>query len=233
VAQNFKTSLLNSINTQVALNGNSDMIPVSVINNAIRSNPAVWAGILESMGMPADTPIPESVKQETLSQFINGDFAKYYAALVFPKIFSSLDLINGRIGPLGTVTFTAGNIPMSCQVSGACGANPTARINSQTVVVNYSAAQMSNTYNVSYANFNGASGTISGSATAAFSALTAANAQNVNLPMSNTAGAGSTTLGMVGQFGSIGNLVGKYSTLTTVLALPSAVMRAGYEAQGK
>lgn len=234
VAQSFKTSLLNSLNTQAALNGNPDTIPASVVTDAIRNNPAVWAGILQSLGMPADTPIPDSTRQEVLSQYINSDFAKYYALLVFPKIYNASDIINRTMGPLGTVTFNTGGIPMSCQVANACGANATAMINSQTVVLNYTAAQMSNTYNVSYANFNGASGTISGSATSAFSALTAANAQNVQLPASNTSGPGSTSLNMVGQFGSIGNLVGKYSTLTTTLAQsPSAVMRAGYQVKGQ
>ena len=123
---------------------------------------------------------------------------------------------------------------MSCQNPGACGANPAATINSQTVTLNYSAAQMSNSYNVSYANFNGASGTISGSATSAFNALTAVNAQNVQLPTSTNSGPGSTSLNMIGQFGSIGNLVGKYSTLTTTLSQSaSAVMRAGYQVKGQ
>lgn len=234
VAQSFKASLLNSVNTQVALNGNSDLVPVSVINDAVRNNPAVLAGILVALGMPADTVLPDSEKQAALSQFISGDFVRYYASLAFPRIYNATDLINNTIGPLGTVTFSTGNIPMSCQTSGACGANPSATINSQTVVLNYSAAQMSNTYNVSYANFNGASGTISGSTTSAFNALTAANTQNVNLPGSGAGGAGSTTLAMVGQFGSIGNLTGKWSTLTTTLSQSSsAVMRAGYEVKGQ
>jgi hypothetical protein len=93
---------------------------------------------------------------------------------------------------------------------------------------------MSNTYNVSYSNFNGSSGTISGVASSAFSALTAANAQNVQLPTSTNSGPGSTSLNMVGQFGSIGNLIGKFSTLTTTLAQSSsAVMRAGYQVKGQ
>lgn len=234
VAESFKTTLLNKLNTQAALNGNPDTIPASVVIDAIRSNPAVWAGILESLGMPADTPIPDAAKQSTLSQYINSDFAKYYALLVFPKMYNASDIINRTMGPLGTITFSTGGIPMSCQNVGACGANPSAMINSQTVVMNYSAAQVTNTYNVSYSNFNGASGTISGSATSAFSALTAANAQNIELPASTTSGPGSTSLTMVGQFGSIGALVGKYSTMTTVLSQSSsAIMRAGYQVKGQ
>jgi hypothetical protein len=236
-AQSFKTSLLNSIATQTALNGNPDTIPASVLTDAIRSNPAVWAGILESMGMPADTPVPDALKQSTLAQYINSDFAKYYALLVFPKMYNASDIIGGNIGPLGTITFSTGGIAMACQNSPNCGTNASAMINSQTVVMNYSAAQVTNAYNVSYANFNGASGTISGSATSAFSALTAANAQNIQLPMSNDSGPGSTSLNMVGQFGSIGNLVGKFSTLTTTLAQVNggnvSVMRAGYQVKGQ
>ncbi len=230
-AQSFKASLLNSINTQTALNGNPDTIPVSILNDAIRNNPAVWAGILQSMGMPPDTIVPDAMKQSTLAQYINSDFAKYYALLVFPKVFASSDLVAGNVGPLGLVTFNTGGIAMACQNAGACGTGVTATINSQTVAINYSTAQVTNTYNVSYANFNGSSGTISGSASSGF---TAVNAQNIQLPLGTNSGPGSTSLNMIGQFGSIGNLVGKFSTLTTTLAQSgSAVMRAGYQVKGQ
>jgi hypothetical protein len=194
--------------------------------------------------MPADTPVPDAMKQSTLAQYINSDFAKYYALLVFPKLYNSSDIIGGNIGPLGTITFSTGGIAMACQTSPNCGSNPSATINSQTVVMNYSAAQLTNTYNVSYANFNGASGTISGSATSAFSALQLGNPQipanaqqNVVLPASSSVGPGQTNLNMVGQFGSIGNLVGKFSTFTTTLAQFNGgnvgVMRAGYQVKGQ
>jgi len=240
-AQSFKTSLLNAINTQTALNGNPDMLTTQVLNDVIRNNPAVWAGILEAFGMPPDTPIPESQKQETLSQFINSDFAQYYALLVFPKIYTPAQIQTGAMGPLGTVTFSTGNIPMSCTVAAACGANASAMINSQTVIMNYTAAQMTNTFNVSYQNFYGVTGTVSGSASSAFSALQipggggSAPQLNVILPGSPASGTGGTTLNMVGQFGSIGSLVGKWSTLTTTLALGSnpAQMRAGYQVKGQ
>jgi hypothetical protein len=243
-AQSFKNALLNSLNTQAALNGNPDTIPASVLTEAIRSNPAVWAGILVSMGMPADTPVPDATKQSTLSQYINSDFARYYALLVFPKMYNASDIINRTMGPLGTLTFSTSGIPMSCATAPNCGTNPSAMINSHTVVMNYSAAQVSNTYNVSYSNFNGASGTISGSATSPFSSLQLGNInlpanaqQNVQLPLSNSSGPGSTGLAMVGQFGSIGNLVGKFSTMTTVLSQFNGgavgVMRAGYQVKGQ
>jgi hypothetical protein len=92
---------------------------------------------------------------------------------------------------------------------------------------------MTNSYNVSYTNFNGASGNITSSGSASFSALTAANTQNVVLPMGVTAGPGSATLNMIGQFGSIGSLVGKWSTLTTTIAQGTGVMRAGYQVKGQ
>lgn len=238
VAQSFKTSLLNSINTQVALNGNPDMIPSSVLTEAIRNNPAVWAGILEALGMPPDTQIPDQLKQDALSQFINKDFAQYYAMLVFPKIYNASDLINRTMGPLGAVTFTTGGIPMSCQTNPNCGTNPAAMINSQTVVLNYTTAQISNAYNVSYTNLNGASGTISGSASAPISTLNVQrDGQTISLPVSNFSGPGSTTLNMDGKFGSIGNLVGKWSTLTSTIAQFNngavGVMRAGYQVKGQ
>jgi hypothetical protein len=228
VAQSFKSSLMSAINTQTALNGNSNMLSSQVLNDVIRNNPEVWAGILQAFGMPAGTPLPES----TLTQFINSDFATYYALLVFPKIYNSTDIINRTMGPLGTATFNAANIPMSC-TNNNCGAGATATILSQSVILNYSTAQMSNTYSVSYANFNGATGNISSSASSAFSALSAANSVNVTLPMSTTSGSGATTLNMIGQFGSIGNLAGKWSTLTTTLSQGSGVMRAGYQVKGQ
>jgi hypothetical protein len=238
-AQNFKNSLLNSLNTQTALNGNPDTIPVSVLNDAIRNNPAVWAGILVSMGMPPDTPVPDAQKQSALAQYINSDFAKYYALLVFPKVFSPYDIQNGVIGPLGAVTFSTGNIAMACTAANGCGTNASATINSQTVVMNYSAAQVTNTFNVSYANFYGISGSATGSATSSFSSLSIPGGSgprlNIALPGDGTAGSGGTTLGMVGQFGSIGNLIGKWSTLTTSLAAGSNPnqMRAGYQVKGQ
>lgn len=228
VAQNFKSSLMSTINTQTALNGNSNMLSTQVLNDVIRNNPEVWAGILQAFNMPAGTPLPES----TLSQFINSDFAAYYALLVFPKIYNSTDIINRTMGPLGTTTFNVSNISMSC-TNNNCGTGAAATILSQSVTLNYSAAQMSNSYNVSYTNFNGATGNISGSASSAFSALSAANSVNVTLPMSTTSGSGSTTLNMIGQFGSIGNLAGKWSTLTTTLSQGSGVMRAGYQVKGQ
>lgn len=238
-AQNFKNSLLNSLNTQTALNGNPDTIPVSVLNDAIRNNPAVWAGILQSMGMPPDTVVPDSQKQDALAQYINSDFAKYYALLVFPKVFNPNDIKNNVIGPLGSVTFSTGNIPMACTVANGCGTNASAMINSQTVVMNYSAAQISNTYNVSYTNLNGATGSIVGSSSSAFSALNIPSGSgpriNVSLPGDGSSGPGSTTLNMVGQFGSIGNLVGKWATFTSVLGNTggSNYMRAGYQVKGQ
>jgi hypothetical protein len=236
-AQSFKTSLLNSLNTQTALNGNPDTVPVSVLNYAISNNPAVWAAILQSMGMPPDTVVPDAMKQSTLAQYINSDFAKYYALLVFPSVFNANDIKAGNIGPLGTITFNTGGIAMACQAGPSCG-GATATVNSQTVVMNYTAAQMSSAYNVSYTNFNGYSGTISGSASSAFADLNIPSGSgpriNVTLPTSNTQGSGGlVNLSMVGQFGSIGNLVGKFSTLTTTLAQGSSVMRAGYQVKGQ
>jgi hypothetical protein len=246
VAQSFKNQLLASINTQTALNGNEDMLSAQVLNDVIRNNPSVWAGILEAFGMPANTPIPESQKQDSLSQFINSEFAKYYALLVFPKIYTPTQIQTGAMGPLGTVTFNASNIPMSCTVAGACGTNASAMINSQSLVLNYTAAQMTNTFNVSYSNFYGITGSASGTASSPFSALQVpggggpAPQLNVYLPGTNpdgksSSGTGGTTLSMVGQFGSIGNLVGKWSTLTTSLGLGSnpAQMRAGYQVKGQ
>ena len=240
VAQSFKENLLNNVNTQAALNGSPDMISADVINQAINNNPAVWAGILQAFGMPADTPLPDSQKQSTLAQFVNSDFAKFYALLVFPKIYSPGELQSAAMGPLGTVTFNAANIPMACSTVGACGANASALIN-QTVTLNYTAAQMTNTFNVSYSNFHGLTGSASGTASAAFSALQVpggggpAPQLNVILPGSPASGSGGTTVNMVGQFGSIGDLVGKWSGLTTSLSSGgnSAHMRAGYQVKGQ
>jgi hypothetical protein len=227
-AQSFKTSFTNAVNAQTALNGNSNMLSASVLSDAILNNPEVSAGIVKAFGMPPGTVVPAS----TLSQFINSDFATYYALLVFPTIYTASDIINSRMGPLGTVTFSANNISMACQNTN-CGTGATATINSQTVGLNYTTSVMTNAYNVSYANFNGATGSIVSSGSSNFSALTAANTQNVQLPMGTTAGSGSTTLNMIGQFGSLGSLTGKWSTLTTTLGQGTGVMRAGYQVKGQ
>lgn len=227
-AQSFKTSFINAVNAQTALNGNSNMLSASVLSDAISNNPEVSAGIVKAFGMPPGTIVPAS----TLSQFINSDFATYYALLVFPTIYSASDIINSRMGPLGNVSFSANNISMACQNT-SCGTGATATINSQTVVLNYSTSVMTNSYNVSYANFNGATGSIVSSGSSNFSTLTAANAQNVQLPMGTTSGPGSATLNMIGQFGSLGSLTGKWSTLTTTIGQGSGVMRAGYQVKGQ
>jgi hypothetical protein len=235
VAQSFKTSMTNSMNTQTALNGNSNMLSVSVLNDVIANNPAVWSGILQSMGMPANTVLPDAQKQSVLAQYMNSDFANYYALLVFPTTYTPTQIQNASMGPLGTVTFNASNIAMACTTAGGCGANASASIN-QTVVLNYTAAQMTNTYNVVYSNFFGITGSASGTASSAFSALSANGGSNVNLPGSGAAGTGGTTVNMVGQFGSLGNLVGKWSTLTTSLSSGvsgAPTMRAGYQLKGQ
>jgi hypothetical protein len=134
--------------------------------------------------------------------------------------------------PLGNVSFSANNIGMDCQ-NANCGTGANATINSQTVLLNYSTSVMTNSYNVSYANFIGATGSIVSSGSSSFSALTAANAQNVQLPMGTTSGPGSATLNMIGQFGSLGSLTGKWSTLTTTIGQGSGVMRAGYQVKGQ
>ena len=227
-SQSFKTSFTNAVNAQTALNGNSNMLSASVLSDVISNNPEVSAGIVKAFGMPPGTKIPSS----TLSQFINSDFATYYALLVFPTIYSATDIINSRVGPLGTITFNANNVGMSCQNTN-CGTGASATINSQTVTLNYTASVMTNTYHVSYTNFNGANGSIVSSGSSSFSSLNAANTQNVQLPMGTTSGPGSTTLNMIGQFGSIGSLTGRWSTLTTTLAQGTGVMRAGYQVKGQ
>jgi hypothetical protein len=223
------------------LNGNQNLLTAQILNDAIRNNPDVWSGILQAFGMPTNTPIPDSQKQASLSQFIDSDFAQYYALLVFPKIYTPLELQTGAMGPLGLVTFNAANIPMSCTTFGACGANATATINSQTVTLNYSQMQMTNTFNVSYANFYGLTGSLSGRASLAFSALQAplgggiGPQLNVILPGDGASASDGASLAMVGQFGSIGSLTGKWATLTSSLGVAtpgSSQMRAGYQVKG-
>ena len=245
-AASFKTSFTNAVNVQTALNGNPDMLSVEVLNEAIRNNPAVWAGILQAFGMPPDTPIPANQKQDTLSQFISSDFAKYYALLVFPKIYTPTEIQTGAMGPLGVVTFNTSNIPMSCTVAGACGANASAMVNSQSVIMNYTAQKVTNTFNISYTNLFGVTGSGSGTATMAFSALPLLRgggpAPQLNIPLPGTnpdrvtsAGSGGATIATVGQFGSIGNLVGKWSNFTSTVGIGSnpAAMRAGYQVKGE
>ena len=240
-AQAFKASLMKSIEAQMPLNGNQNLLTAQILNDAIRNNPDVWSGILQAFGMPANTPIPDSQKQASLSQFIDSDFAQYYALLVFPKIYTPLELQTGAMGPLGLVTFNAANIPMSCTTFGVCGANATATINSQTVTLNYSQMQMTNTFNVSYANFYGLTGSLSGRASLAFSALQPPSGGgigpqlNVILPGDGASASDGASLAMVGQFGSIGSLTGKWATLTSSLGVAtpgSSQMRAGYQVKG-
>lgn len=63
--------------------------------------------------------------------------------------------------------------------------------------------------------------------------------QNFQLPMSIESSSGQTSLATVGQFESIGNPIGKFSTLTTVLAQfdqntrTVRLMSAGYQVKGQ
>jgi hypothetical protein len=51
--------------------------------------------------------------------------------------------------------------------------------------------------------------------------------------MGTTSGPGSASLNMIGQFGSLGSLTGRWSTLTSTLAQGTGVMRAGYQVKGQ
>jgi len=63
------------------------------------------------------------------------------------------------LGPLGNVTFSTSNYAMSCW-SNCNGASAT--INNHTFVFNFLTSKVTNNYNISFNNFNGYTGTVSG-----------------------------------------------------------------------
>ena len=90
--------------------------------------------------------------------------ASTVAQSLTPYEFITQTIANsGVLNPLGNVTFSANNITMSCIAGVACGGSSSAAtINSHNFVINFQNSTVTNNYNISYSNFNGYSGTISG-----------------------------------------------------------------------
>ena len=101
------------------------------------------------------------------------------------------------LGPLGNVTFSISNYAMSCW-SNCAGASAT--INNHTFVFNFLNSTVTNNYNISFNNFNGYSGTVSGSNAA--TAINWGSPTVVSLPVS-------------GQASTVGSNV--YALMDTVL----------------
>jgi hypothetical protein len=98
---------------------------------------------------------------------------------------------------LGNVTFSISNYAMSCW-SNCAGASAT--INNHTFVFNFLNSTVTNNYNISFNNFNGNSGTVSGSNAA--TAINWGSPTVVSLPVS-------------GQASTVGSNV--YALMDTVL----------------
>ena len=103
----------------------------------------------------------------------------YYEA-IYPN-----NMTSGELGPLGSVTFSAVNVPMSCY-----NCSGTGTIISQSFVINFLNATATNNYIINFSNFGGKSGTITGSEVATAIGF---DGPDMYLPMSNQK---STTTGV-------------------------------------
>ena len=108
------------------------------------------------------------------------------------------------LGPLGNVTFSISNYAMSCW-SNCAGASAT--INSHTFVFNFLNSTVTNNYNISFNNFNGYSGTVSGS--------NAATAINWSGTVNGSPYPNVVSLPVSGQTSTVGSNV--YALMDTVL----------------
>jgi hypothetical protein len=126
----------------------------------------------------ATSSLTAYVSAQTVAEYLINRYAYYEA--IYPD-----NMTSGELGPLGRVTFSAVNVPMSCYNCSGTGI-----INSQSFVINFLNATATNNYTISFSNFGGKSGTISGSEVATAIGF---DGPDMYLPMSNQR---STTTGV-------------------------------------
>lgn len=144
---------------------------------------------------------------------------------------------SGVLNPLGNVTFSATNIAMSCINGINCGGTPSATINNHSFIFNFQNSTVTNNYTISYSNFNGYSGTISGNHAA--SAINWTNPTTVSLPVAGQVSANPVNAAMDVVLTSVGtqNLTNRANLATVFTSINSGTaymgVGNGYKILGK
>lgn len=143
---------------------------------------------------------------------------------------------SGVLNPLGNITFTTTNVTMSCIANVNCGGG-SATINSHSFVFNFQNATVTNNYNISYSNFNGYTGTISGNNSA--TAINWTSPTIVSLPVTGQVSVNPVSAAMDVVLTSVGtqNVTNRanLATVYTTINSGSAYMGVGngYKILGK
>jgi hypothetical protein len=131
---------------------------------------------------------------------------------------------SGALNPLGNVTFSTSNIAMSCVNGYSCGgSSSSAIINNHSFVFNFLNSTVTNNYNISYNNFNGYTGTVSGANAA--TAINWSSATIVSLPVTGQVSPSPVSAAMDVVLSSVGiqnqtkraNLATVYTTISSPL----------------
>jgi hypothetical protein len=176
-----------------------------------------------------------SADQAVVSSFAaaNSALNAYQSALTIAQTLTPYETItqgidiSGVLKPLGNVTFSTTNVAMSCINGVNCGgATSSATINSHSFIFNFLNSTVTNSYNISYNNFNGYTGTVSGANTA--TAINWSSASIVSLPVTGQVSSSPVAAAMDVVLSSVGiQSQTKRANLATVFTSISSPINGG------
>ena len=193
------------------------------------------ATLANTQAASAASAAQTSANQAVVSSFAaaNSALNAYQSALTIAQTLTPYESItqaiatSGALNPLGNVTFSTTNVAMSCINGANCGATTSsATINSHSFIFNFLNSTVTNNYNISYNNFNGYTGTVSGSNAA--TAINWSSATVVSLPVTGQVSSSPVAAAMDVLLSSVGtqNLT-KRANLATVFTSISSPINGG------
>ena len=184
-------------------------------------------------------------KYKVKKDFMKSNYGAYQTALTAAQSLTPYETISqtiansGVLNPLGNVTFSTSNVAMSCITGVNCGGSSSAAtINSHAFTFNFQNATVTNSYNISYSNFNGYTGLITGTNNA--TATNWKDATTVSLPVTGQMSSNPVSAAMDVVLSSVGSQSGtnraNLATVFTTINSGSAYMgvgNSGYKILGK
>ena len=221
-----------SINAGVSTNSASNVV---ALNNAEVINAVTPVAASVASTLPATSSAIGSISTgpgmnsaNISTTFASSVLSAYQMPSSVAESFTPYETISqtiansGALNPLGNVTFSTTNIPMSCINGYGCGgSSSSATINSHSFVFNFQNATVTNNYNISYSNFNGYTGTITGANAA--TAINWSSSTVVSLPVTGQVSANPVSAAMDTVLTSVGtqgltnraNLATVYTTISS------------------
>jgi hypothetical protein len=193
------------------------------------------ATLANTQAASAVSAAQNSADQAVVSSFAaaNSALNAYQSALTIAQTLTPYETItqgidiSGVLKPLGNVTFSTTNVAMSCINGVNCGgATSSATINSHSFIFNFLNSTVTNSYNISYNNFNGYTGTVSGANTA--TAINWSSASIVSLPVTGQVSSSPVAAAMDVVLSSVGiQSQTKRANLATVFTSISSPINGG------